>query len=66
MNATFAIGSLLFCKKPAMSILFNRDLKPENLLFEDKDGDLLKLIDFGLAAKLEIGDKLTEKLGSVN
>lgn len=39
----------------------HRDLKPENLIFEKKDGDILKLIDFGMAAKFNTGDKLTKK-----
>ena len=43
-----------------------RDLKPENLVFEKRDGDDLKLIDFGMAAKFRAGDKLTKKLGTVN
>jgi len=44
--------------------IVHRDLKPENLVFEKKDGDNLKLIDFGMAAKYKVGDKLTKKLGT--
>eukprot|EP00331_Platyophrya_macrostoma_P017306 CAMPEP_0176466452 /NCGR_PEP_ID=MMETSP0127-20121128/37899_1 /TAXON_ID=938130 /ORGANISM="Platyophrya macrostoma, Strain WH" /LENGTH=495 /DNA_ID=CAMNT_0017859619 /DNA_START=33 /DNA_END=1515 /DNA_ORIENTATION=+ len=44
--------------------IVHRDLKPENLVFEKKDGDDLKLIDFGMAAKFRVGDKLTKKLGT--
>mmetsp|Transcript_5722 Transcript_5722/g.6134 ORF Transcript_5722/g.6134 Transcript_5722/m.6134 type:complete len:474 (+) Transcript_5722:35-1456(+) len=42
----------------------HRDLKPENLVFDQKDGENLKLIDFGMAAKFRVGDKLTKKLGT--
>jgi len=44
--------------------IVHRDLNPENLVFEKKDGDNLKLIDFGMAAKYKVGDKLTKKLGT--
>ena len=34
--------------------IVHRDLKPENMLFE-KDTDLVKIIDFGIAAKKKPG-----------
>jgi calcium-dependent protein kinase len=32
--------------------IVHRDLKPENMLFESEGSDTLKIIDFGIAAKL--------------
>ena len=34
--------------------IVHRDLKPENMLFE-KDTDLIKIIDFGIACKKKPG-----------
>jgi len=48
--------------------IVHRDLKPENFLFLTKDpveGNLLKLIDFGLACPCQPGKFLKTKLGTV-
>jgi len=45
----------------------HRDLKPENFLFQTKvqiEKDLLKLIDFGLAARIQQGQQLSTKSGT--
>jgi len=45
----------------------HRDLKPENFLFSAKqplEKTLLKIIDFGLSCKFEIGDVLSTKAGT--
>jgi len=44
--------------------IVHRDLKPENLLFRDKQSQVLKLIDFGIATIQEPGKVLMEVVGS--
>lgn len=45
--------------------IMHRDLKPENFLFSNKQEDSpLKVIDFGLGAKFEKGDKMATKAGT--
>ncbi|OXB71805.1 UNVERIFIED_CONTAM: hypothetical protein H355_004657, partial [Colinus virginianus] len=45
--------------------IVHRDLKPENLLLESKSKDaLVKIVDFGLSAHLELGGKMRERLGT--
>jgi len=44
--------------------IVHRDLKPENLLFSDKQNNILKLIDFGIATIVEDKKKLVEVVGS--
>mmetsp|Transcript_19273 Transcript_19273/g.48217 ORF Transcript_19273/g.48217 Transcript_19273/m.48217 type:complete len:473 (+) Transcript_19273:418-1836(+) len=45
--------------------IMHRDLKPENFLFYNKEkGAPLKVIDFGLGAKFEPGDRMTTKAGT--
>lgn len=44
--------------------IVHRDLKPENLLFRDKQSQVLKLIDFGIATIMEPGKVLMEVVGS--
>jgi len=47
--------------------IVHRDLKPENLLYKDKaPGAPLKLIDFGLAIRLNAGEKATEVCGTTS
>lgn len=45
----------------------HRDLKPENFLFQSKDpieGNVLKLIDFGLSAKFKDGETMSTRAGT--
>lgn len=45
--------------------IVHRDLKPENLMLEDRTEDaLIKLIDFGIAAKLKEGGLLRQRVGT--
>jgi calcium-dependent protein kinase len=45
--------------------IMHRDLKPENFLFASKDSDAaLKVIDFGLGAKFEPGQRMSTKAGT--
>jgi calcium-dependent protein kinase len=45
--------------------IVHRDLKAENLLFENEREDSnLKLIDFGVSAKYDQGIKMKETLGT--
>ena len=45
--------------------IVHRDLKPENILYESKsDFSDLKIIDFGLATKIEFGVSLNSVVGS--
>lgn len=47
--------------------IIHRDLKPENLLYKDKaPGAPLKLIDFGLAIKLQPNEMATEICGTTS
>lgn len=46
--------------------IVHRDLKAENLLFENENDDAnLKLIDFGVSTKLITHEKMKETLGTV-
>lgn len=38
--------------------IVHRDIKPENIIFEEKT-KLIKIIDFGISAKIEKGKMLT-------
>jgi len=45
----------------------HRDLKPENFLFQSKDpieGNILKLIDFGLSSKFKDGEAMSSRAGT--
>lgn len=42
----------------------HRDLKTENIIFEKRGGDSIKLIDFGLATRLPRGQVLTNSVGT--
>jgi calcium-dependent protein kinase len=44
----------------------HRDIKPENFVLKDDSEDaLLKVIDFGIAAKIKPGGKLLSKVGTI-
>lgn len=43
--------------------IVHRDIKPENMIFEEKT-KLIKIIDFGISTRVEIGQVLTERVGS--
>lgn len=46
--------------------LVHRDLKPENILLEENmEMDDMKVIDFGLAARFQPGEKLRESVGTI-
>jgi len=46
-------------------MIMHRDLKPENFLFASKEKDApLKVIDFGLGAKFEAGQRMSTKAGT--
>lgn len=42
------------------------DLKPENIMFQTKHSDKLKLIDFGLATKLDPSKGVKVTTGLIN
>ena len=45
--------------------IIHRDLKPENIMLEEsKDFQNIKVIDFGTAAMIQDGDKLTDRIGT--
>jgi len=45
--------------------IVHRDVKPENLVFENAEGGTLKLIDFGLTARVKAGQALTDPFGTL-
>jgi calcium-dependent protein kinase len=48
------------------SFFYFSDLKPENILLESREKNaIIKIIDFGTSRKIEIGEKLTKRLGTV-
>ena len=42
----------------------HRDLKPENLLLDDKDGDSIKVIDFGTSQVFDPNNKMDQTYGT--
>lgn len=44
--------------------IVHRDLKPENMLFENEGSNVLKIIDFGIAARIESEEFLTDRIGT--
>lgn len=45
--------------------MVHRDLKPENIMFDEKDGQAIKLIDFGFASRVQPREQLTQMLGTI-
>lgn len=43
--------------------IVHRDIKPENMLFEKKTG-LIKIIDFGISAKIQSNKMLSSRVGT--
>ena len=58
MRQILHVVNYMHCKK-----IVHRDLKPENLLVDGSDHSL-KLIDFGLAIKLQKGRRLRDRQGT--
>lgn len=57
-------GAVFYLHKHA---IVHRDLKPENLILQDTSPDaLIKLIDFGIAAKMSPGKALTQRVGTTS
>ena len=46
--------------------ILHRDLKPENLLYDSEDGDLIKLMDFGLSLVRNTPDPMVGLFGSID
>ncbi len=44
--------------------IVHRDIKPQNILFEKADSHEVKLIDFGIATKIEPKEILTTRIGT--
>jgi calcium-dependent protein kinase len=46
--------------------IVHRDIKPENIMFVNENSDVIKLIDFGTATKINIkgGERMKEYFGS--
>lgn len=54
-------GVLAYCHNKG---IVHRDLKPENILFDSKNGNIIKIMDFGLSAYLEDGKIPRETVGT--
>lgn len=52
------------CAETKILTTINFVLKPENVLVVDKSGNRIKLIDFGLARRIEKGKKLQVLFGT--
>lgn len=60
MNTSFKA----MCAETKILTTINFVLKPENVLVVDKSGNRIKLIDFGLARRIEKGKKLQVLFGT--
>jgi len=45
--------------------IVHRDLKPENVVYKAREGDLVKLVDFGFAIRRQPGQRLKARCGTV-
>jgi len=43
----------------------HRDLKPENIMYAEKDGEQIKLIDFGFSTRFDKNRKLVQRCGTL-
>lgn len=56
---------MLACNYLHKQGVVHRDIKPDNIIFENPDEDAeVKLIDFGLASKYSKGDTLSTIVGT--
>jgi calcium-dependent protein kinase len=44
--------------------IVHRDIKPENMLFQNEEQNIVKLIDFGIAKKIDGNNFLTDRIGT--
>lgn len=45
--------------------IMHRDLKPENIMYAEKDGEQIKLIDFGFSTRFDKNRKLVQRCGTL-
>lgn len=57
------LSAIVYCHNKK---IVHRDLKPENLLLENKDSDIIKVIDFGTSRVFDPNVKMNHKFGTVN
>ena len=56
------LSAVVYCHKKN---IVHWDLKPENLLLETKEGDNIKVIDFGTSRVFDPNIKMNHKFGTV-
>jgi calcium-dependent protein kinase len=57
------LSAVVYCHNKK---IVHRDLKPENLLLENKNSDIIKVIDFGTSRVFDPMVKMNHKYGTVN
>lgn len=57
------LSAVVYCHNKK---IVHRDLKPENLLLENKDQDIIKVIDFGTSRVFDPNTKMNHKYGTVS
>ena len=58
------IRIILCIGKKRILVDFDRDLKPENLLLDDKDDNQIKVIDFGTSQEFDPDKKMNQTYGT--
>ena len=58
------IRIILCIGKKIILVDFDRDLKPENLLLDDKDDNQIKVIDFGTSQEFDPDKKMNQTYGT--